>query len=49
MRWRTGNPSKLLGAGFRRVVDPQAMANYREIHHKAREPRGARHVSRDDS
>lgn len=32
MKWRTGNPSKLLGAGFRRPVDPRAMANYLEIH-----------------
>lgn len=28
MKWRTGNPSKLLGAGFRRPVDPRAMENY---------------------
>lgn len=28
MKWRTGNPSRLLGAGFRRPVDPQAMENY---------------------
>jgi haloalkane dehalogenase len=27
-RWRTGNPSRLLGAGFRRPVDPRAMENY---------------------
>jgi haloalkane dehalogenase len=32
MKWRTGNPSKLLGAGFRRPVDPQAMENYLVIH-----------------
>ncbi|MBI3547018.1 MAG: alpha/beta fold hydrolase [Gammaproteobacteria bacterium] len=28
MKWRRGNPSKLLGAGFRRPVDPRAMENY---------------------
>lgn len=28
MKWRTGNPSRLLGAGFRRPVDPRAMENY---------------------
>jgi haloalkane dehalogenase len=28
MKWRTGNPSKLLGAGFRRPVGPRAMENY---------------------
>lgn len=28
MKWRTGNASKLLGAGFRRPVDPRAMENY---------------------
>ena len=28
MKWRTGNPSILLGAGFRRPVDPRAMENY---------------------
>lgn len=32
MKWRTGNPSQLLGAGFRRAVDPRAMANYLQIH-----------------
>lgn len=32
MRWKTGNPSKLLGAGFRRPVDPRAMENYLAIH-----------------
>ena len=32
MKWRTGNPSKLLGAGFRRPVDPRAMENYLAIH-----------------
>jgi len=34
MKWRTGNPSKLLGSGFRRPVDPRAMENYRKIHDK---------------
>lgn len=28
LKWRTGNPSKLLGAGMRRPVDPRAMENY---------------------
>jgi len=28
LKWRTGNPSKALGAGFRRPVDPRAMQNY---------------------
>lgn len=28
MRSRTGNPSKLLSAGFRRPVDPRVMENY---------------------
>jgi haloalkane dehalogenase len=28
MKWKTGNPSRLLGAGFRRPVDPRAMENY---------------------
>ena len=28
LRWKTGNRSKMLGAGFRRPVDPQAMQNY---------------------
>lgn len=32
MKWRTGNPSKLLGAGFRRPVDPRAMENYLAPH-----------------
>lgn len=32
MKWRTGNPSKLLGSGFRRPVDPRAMENYWKIH-----------------
>ena len=34
MKWRTGNPSKLLGSGFRRPVDPRAMENYISIHDK---------------
>ncbi len=34
MKWRTGNPSRLLGAGFRRPVDPRAMENYLMIHDK---------------
>lgn len=32
MKWRTGNPSRLLGAGFRRPVDPRAMENYFAMH-----------------
>lgn len=32
LRWRGGNPSKALGAGFRRPVDPRAMAEYRMPH-----------------
>lgn len=32
LKWRTGNPSKLLGAGFRRPVDPRAMENYSMPH-----------------
>lgn len=28
MKWRTGNPSKMLGAGFRRPVDRRAIENY---------------------
>ena len=32
MKWKTGNPSRLLGAGFRRPVDPRAMENYCAIH-----------------
>lgn len=28
LKWKTGNPSKALGAGFRRPVDPRAMENY---------------------
>ena len=34
MKWRTGNPSRLLGSGFRRPVDPRAMENYLSIHDK---------------
>lgn len=34
MKWRTGNPSILLGSGFRRPVDPRAMENYLKIHDK---------------
>lgn len=33
-KWKTGNPSKLLGSGFRRPVDPRAMENYLKIHDK---------------
>jgi len=29
LKWRTGNPSKALGAGFRRPVHPLAMEQYR--------------------
>lgn len=32
LKWKTGNPSKALGAGFRRPVDPRAMENYLEPH-----------------
>lgn len=32
LKWRTGNPSKMLGAGFRRPVDPRAMGHYFEPH-----------------
>lgn len=32
LKWKSGNPSKLLGAGFRRPVDPRAMENYLSIH-----------------
>jgi len=32
LRWRKGNPSKRLGAGFRRPVDPRVMENYLHIH-----------------
>lgn len=31
-KWRTGNPSVLLGAGFRRPVAPEVMRNYLMIH-----------------
>lgn len=34
-RWKTGNPSRLLGAGFRRPVDPRAMENYLFVHANA--------------
>lgn len=34
LKWKTGNPSKLLGAGFRRPVNPRAMENYLTIHDK---------------
>lgn len=34
MKWRTGNPSKMFGSGFRRPVDPRAMENYLMIHDK---------------
>lgn len=34
MKWKTGNPSVLLGSGFRRPVDPRAMQNYLKIHDK---------------
>ncbi len=27
-KWKTGNPSKMFGAGMRRPVDPRAMENY---------------------
>jgi haloalkane dehalogenase len=32
LKWRSGNLSKALGAGFRRPVDPGAMAEYRMPH-----------------
>ncbi len=32
LKWRSGNPSKALGAGFRRPVDLRAMAEYRRPH-----------------
>lgn len=35
LKWKTGNPSKALGAGFRRPVDPRAMAEYRMPHNAA--------------
>ena len=34
LKWKTGNPSKLLGSGFRRPVNPRAMENYLKIHDK---------------
>ena len=34
LKWKTGNPSKALGAGFRRPVDPRAMENYLLPHSK---------------
>jgi haloalkane dehalogenase len=40
MKWQTGNPSKLLGAGFRRPVDPRAMENYLAPHHMPSERAG---------
>lgn len=40
MKWRTGNPSRLLGAGFRRPVDPRAMENYLAPHHMSAERAG---------
>ncbi len=33
-KWRTGNPSKIFGAGMRRPVDPRAMENYLMPHDK---------------
>lgn len=35
LKWRTGNPSKALGAGMRRPVDPRAMENYKMPHDAA--------------
>lgn len=35
MKWRSGNPSKMLGAGFRRPVDVRAMHEYRMPHASA--------------
>lgn len=35
MKWRSGNPSKMLGAGFRRPVDERAMKEYRLPHDNA--------------
>ena len=32
LKWKTGNPSIMLGSGFRRPVDPRAMAQYLDIH-----------------
>ncbi|VAW95707.1 hypothetical protein MNBD_GAMMA21-1523 [hydrothermal vent metagenome] len=34
LKWKTGNPSKKLGAGFRRPVDPEVMKNYLWPHAK---------------
>ena len=34
LKWKTGNPSKALGAGFRRPVDARAMENYLFPHSK---------------
>jgi len=34
LKWKTGNPSKALGAGFRRPVDPRVMENYSLPHSK---------------
>lgn len=34
LKWKTGNPSKALGAGFRRPVDPRVMENYLFPHSK---------------
>lgn len=39
-KWRTGNRSRLLGAGFRRPVDERAMAQYLKVHTKARNRAG---------
>lgn len=33
-KWKTGNPSKMFGAGMRRPVDPRAMENYLMPHDK---------------
>ena len=35
LKWRTGNPSKALGAGFRRPVHPSVMEQYRLPNDKA--------------
>jgi haloalkane dehalogenase len=40
LKWRTGNPSKALGAGFRRPVDPRVMQNYLLPHGKPSERAG---------
>jgi len=34
LKWKTGNPSKALGAGFRRPVDPRVMENYFKPHNE---------------